>query len=133
MGQYSASVVDGHSKQAISNITAIWDKLSFLEENCPWIKKMTIKMNVLYLNFLSEDVPAFLNAIRTMEPFRMRNFETLMNRKNDRLDSVCLRGWGYYGDSLDLKLWRTTDVSLNKEAYAYAYNRHSFEPLREHF
>ncbi|CAO4375468.1 unnamed protein product [Caenorhabditis nigoni] len=57
----------------------------------------------------------------------------LMNRKNDRLDSVCLRGWGYYGDSLDLKLWRTTDVSLNKEAYAYAYNRHSFEPLRKHF
>ncbi|CAO4375470.1 unnamed protein product [Caenorhabditis nigoni] len=61
---------------AISNITAIWDKLSFLEENCPWIKKMPIKMNVLHLNFLPENVPAFLNAIRTMEPFEMRNVET---------------------------------------------------------
>ncbi|CAP21719.1 Protein CBG00276 [Caenorhabditis briggsae] len=150
---------------------------SFLKENCPWIKKMIIKMKVLYLNFLPKNVPAFLNAIRTMKPFEMENleircsnlqlFEAIMKRKkNDRLDSVCLRGRGYEDYSSDnetddwmedimqsplmenvpvlmfqelgnvdivtrlIKLWRTTDISMNKEAYAF--NKHSFEPLRRY-
>ncbi|CAP21718.1 Protein CBG00275 [Caenorhabditis briggsae] len=87
---------------------------TFLEEKFPWIKQMMIKMDVLYLNFLPEDVPVFLNAIQTMEPFQMRNFEirnsnlevfeAVMNRKIGRLDSVCLRGWGYCGYSSDNKI-----------------------------
>ncbi|PIC19838.1 hypothetical protein B9Z55_025231 [Caenorhabditis nigoni] len=151
----------------------------FLKENCAWIKKMVIKMNVFYLNFLPKNVPAFLNAIETMEPFEMRNFEIrrsnlqlfeaiMKRRKNDRLDSVCLRGGGYDDYSSDnetddwmvdimqsplmknvpvlmfkelgnvdivtrlVKLWRTTDVSVDKEAYAYAFNLHSFQPLRQY-
>ncbi|CAO4386341.1 unnamed protein product [Caenorhabditis nigoni] len=152
----------------------------FLKENCAWIKKIPIKMNVFYLNFLPKNVPAFLNAIRTMESFEMRNFEIrnsnlevfeaiMKSKKNDRLDSVCIRGWGYDSNCPDVEgekwmddvmrsplmdnvpvlmfkqfgnvglitelvqLWRTTDVSLNKVAYAYAYNKHAFAPLRRFF
>ncbi|PIC19837.1 hypothetical protein B9Z55_025230 [Caenorhabditis nigoni] len=152
---------------------------TFLEEKFPWIKKMVVKMNVLYLNFLPDDVPAFLNAVEALEPFQMRNFEirnsslevfeAVMKRKSGRLDSVCLRGWGYSGYSSDnkienwmedifrsprmenvpvlmfkelgnvdivtrlVKFWWNSDVSLDKEAYAYAYNKNSFKPLRKLF